>query len=997
MLLQKLTLRNFLSYQQATLNFQGMHVACICGANGAGKSSLLEAITWAIWGKSRAPSEDDVIHQGAVETQVDVVFLSQGHTYRIVRSRRRTQGTALDFQVATPTGFRPLSQRTVKATQGVIEAQIKLDYDTFVNSAYLRQGQADDFMKKRPTERKQVLADLLRLDQYDLLAEQARERGREAKALVDQAERTLADLDQQLATEPQIQADLTALMAEQEGVQRQLQVLLAQQQTLKAQQQQRQVWLEQQTWYHQQTSALQADRQRLLSQQQQIQARLSHGEALLNQAEAIAQAFQTWQSLQAQEAAAGRRWQAVQTLQAERQALQTQLTETLAHLERQLQQVATEQSLLQEQRAKLAPLLGEAETIAQGYEHLQQARAALQDWEGRQAEAAPLQQRQRELQTQQQQAQARLQARLEELTRQVDHQACQLAGRPQFVAQLALVSAELTRIEKLQVYLQQVQEKGQERRHFLERLETSRQEYEHQLAQLAQKAALLQQPEATCPLCNQPLDAHHWQQVHQQHQDQEGQLRDYLWLTQEQQAVTHKEITLLREEYRHLRGQIEGQAQHLQHQGQLQQQLAALDELAAGREAFLQERDRCQAQLASGHYAPPIQAELETLTAALSALAYDDKAHALARSAVERWHWADIKQAQLRQAQSHAEDIDRRLPHLAERFHDLHTERTHLQTDAPEQQRIHQIDQALGELNYDPEAHQALRQAIQQQQDAAGRYQELQVVQAQHPQIQTQHQELVTALAAVAGRQAELSQALESVTQALAQTPDPGVALADLDQRLHRHRQTLDQSLAQQGRLEQQLQHLASLKQTRVAQQAQLNHQRHQARLYQELSHAFGKHGIQTLMIENLLPQLEATANYHLGQLSNHQLHVQFITQKAARSAPRKQERLIETLEIHIADAQGTRPYETYSGGEAFRVNFALRLALARVLAQRSGATLQMLIVDEGFGTQDQEGCERLVAAINAIAADFACILMVTHMPTLKEAFQTRLEVTKTE
>ena len=96
-----------------------------------------------------------------------------------------------------------------------------------------------------------------------------------------------------------------------------------------------------------------------------------------------------------------------------------------------------------------------------------------------------------------------------------------------------------------------------------------------------------------------------------------------------------------------------------------------------------------------------------------------------------------------------------------------------------------------------------------------------------------------------------------------------------------------------------------------------------------------------------------------------------------------------------IADARGTRSYETYSGGEAFRINFAIRLALARLLAQRSGAALQLLIVDEGFGTQDREGCERLVAAINAIAADFACILAVTHMPHFKEAFQSRIEVSK--
>jgi exonuclease SbcC len=146
-------------------------------------------------------------------------------------------------------------------------------------------------------------------------------------------------------------------------------------------------------------------------------------------------------------------------------------------------------------------------------------------------------------------------------------------------------------------------------------------------------------------------------------------------------------------------------------------------------------------------------------------------------------------------------------------------------------------------------------------------------------------------------------------------------------------------------------------------------------------------------MIENLLPQLEAEANYLLGRLSHHQLHLRFVTQRASKG---NQDKRIETLDILIADAQGTRPYETYSGGEAFRINFALRLALARILAQRSGMALQLLMIDEGFGSQDPQGCDHLVAAINAIAPDFACILVVTHMPRLREAFPTRLDITKT-
>jgi exonuclease SbcC len=152
-------------------------------------------------------------------------------------------------------------------------------------------------------------------------------------------------------------------------------------------------------------------------------------------------------------------------------------------------------------------------------------------------------------------------------------------------------------------------------------------------------------------------------------------------------------------------------------------------------------------------------------------------------------------------------------------------------------------------------------------------------------------------------------------------------------------------------------------------------------------------------MIENVLPQLEAETNQLLARLTANQLHVQFITQRAGKGSKstKKSAKLIDTLDILIADARGTRAYETYSGGEAFRINFSIRLALAKLLAQRAGAALQLLIVDEGFGTQDAEGCDRLIAAINAIANDFACILTVTHMPHLKEAFQARIEVNKTQ
>jgi exonuclease SbcC len=103
-----------------------------------------------------------------------------------------------------------------------------------------------------------------------------------------------------------------------------------------------------------------------------------------------------------------------------------------------------------------------------------------------------------------------------------------------------------------------------------------------------------------------------------------------------------------------------------------------------------------------------------------------------------------------------------------------------------------------------------------------------------------------------------------------------------------------------------------------------------------------------------------------------------------------------EALDIIISDELGSRPYEMYSGGEAFRINFAIRIALSRLLAQRAGAQLRSLFIDEGFGTQDARGREHLVSAITSIQDDFDLILIITHIDELKEAFPARVEVTKT-
>ncbi|MCL4508674.1 MAG: SMC family ATPase, partial [Chloroflexi bacterium] len=157
-----------------------------------------------------------------------------------------------------------------------------------------------------------------------------------------------------------------------------------------------------------------------------------------------------------------------------------------------------------------------------------------------------------------------------------------------------------------------------------------------------------------------------------------------------------------------------------------------------------------------------------------------------------------------------------------------------------------------------------------------------------------------------------------------------------------------------------------------------------------ELIEAFGRNGVQALLIEEAIPAIQDEANKLLERLTDGRMTVSLHTQRVNRA-----QTITETLEVRISDEFGTRNYELFSGGEAFRINLALRIALSRVLAARAGAPLETLIIDEGFGSQDTSGRQRMQEVLASIVREFRCIIVITHLDELKEAFPFRVEVYK--
>ncbi len=370
-----------------------------------------------------------------------------------------------------------------------------------------------------------------------------------------------------------------------------------------------------------------------------------------------------------------------------------------------------------------------------------------------------------------------------------------------------------------------------------------------------------------------------------------------------------------------------------------------------------------------------LEAQIAALDHALRELPALQREHAALADRIAR---AQEAEAQLPAAQAKVDELTARLEQR-DYAHDAH-------------RALAEVMQELAELGYDAAVHDRLRQDIQAR---LAPYAERKA-QLDRAEIAIESEQ--RALGALDLREAKLreQQAEEEKARAELQT-----ALADCDRALRREpqvRATLERarddfSRAQRkvGEANQRVQSAQAMRDVRDQLSAELAACKKRQALFEELRAAFGKNGVPAMIIESVLPELEAAANALLGRMTNGRMNVRFETQRLTQKGE-----TTETLEIRISDELGERAYEMFSGGEAFRVNFAIRIALSRLLAHRANARLQTLFIDEGFGTQDAQGRERLIEAIKAIENDFERIFVITHIDELKDAFPAQIEVRKT-
>lgn len=887
----KLELKNFLSYGDAmqTIDFQNHSLICLSGKNGNGKSALLDAITWAVWGQARkvggtSKADEGLLRLGQTRMMVALTFMLNNKKYRVRREFSKTYGkphAALDFEVLEEESgfFRSLTDKTIRATQEVIERTINLDFDTFINSAFLRQGQSNEFSKKTAKERKQILTNILGLATYDLLQQYA---NAEAKKLEQQAamDRQLIDrLQTELEQEASLKAEQASLNSSLETVTKELTAA--------------QHGLSQQERLLQQYEEQQKLKAFLESEQSAIQQRFTVAATNLHETR------EAWRELQ-------------QLLRNQPSPEQLEERRSVVLAQKKEQNALTEQLTLLEQQ-KMEAL-----------HRLQAAQFALEQEQSAAIQQATLKHESLLLIHQQKTIDlARLKQEFEELNKKQKEIAIILTSAKQ----------QLGQEETFQKLFTTSKQQFEKRRAFYQHLVQLGNQGKAEVKEIEQKQHLLaNEDEAACPLCSQALTPAAHAQV----------LAD---IAARQRFLNHRLnriATMLPTLKQLLVNQHEAHTA-LEKQAIMFAQLhTSLTEKTQQQQEFQSTLENLTQELKKN------EKTLFTLTEELTA------AHTLLTTLQQQGiglaHHPTLLalKQEIQKLEAIIAETKAKLSIFAG-VDTLLTELEALQAAATHRSEFGHKAATLREKSWD--LLKTLREFKKQHISYGKTLQGLQLPDSTH-----------------------LMQAL---------------------QQLQNQKATLEQRKAtlilEVGRVTSKLERLAQCKIEAEQKTATLKVLQEEIDDFEQLGIAFGKNGIQALLIEEAIPEIEQEANELLAKLTDNQAQIFIESLRDLKSGGVK-----ETLEIKVTDAAGIRPYEMFSGGEAFRVDFALRIAISKLLARRAGTALQTLIIDEGFGSQDDEGLGRIMNALYAIQSDFSKIIIVSHLNEFKDNFPVHFLVEKT-
>jgi len=167
-------LGNFLSHSDTTLEFDN-GVTVFVGNNGAGKSSIIDAITFALFGQHTRKSNKGLIKRGTNHAFAKVTFNLNGKQYRAERKIDTKGGLAAKFSENVNGNWIQIAAGERKqfgeSMTSEVEKRIGLDFEKLKIASIVQQGELNAIIKAKPKEFKELLNAIIGIDKLDVAAE----------------------------------------------------------------------------------------------------------------------------------------------------------------------------------------------------------------------------------------------------------------------------------------------------------------------------------------------------------------------------------------------------------------------------------------------------------------------------------------------------------------------------------------------------------------------------------------------------------------------------------------------------------------------------------------------------------------------------------------------------------------------------------------------------------------------------------------------------------
>ncbi len=165
MIFTRLKLNNFKSHEHTVISFD-RGISVIVGENGAGKSTILEAISFALFKQHTGKKIDDLVRNNAGSMSVELEFTSNNRDYKIIREKKSSLKSSLFKRTSPDGGYVHVCTGDREVTNEIRQI-LDIDSDLFLNAIYIRQGEIAELVDKTPAEKKQLIGKLLGIDSLE--------------------------------------------------------------------------------------------------------------------------------------------------------------------------------------------------------------------------------------------------------------------------------------------------------------------------------------------------------------------------------------------------------------------------------------------------------------------------------------------------------------------------------------------------------------------------------------------------------------------------------------------------------------------------------------------------------------------------------------------------------------------------------------------------------------------------------------------------------------